>query len=83
VTLAGAYGLGGGLLSFAELLRLELSLQEQGEAIAALGSDSPRSISTATTRPERFAARATATGRVSAVLHILGFDPETAKHQAC
>jgi ATP-binding cassette subfamily F protein 3 len=70
--------------SFAELLRLEHSLQEQGEAIAALGD---RLTQEHLNRYDRDLERFRREGgyemeaRVSAVLHGLGFDPEAAKQQ--
>ncbi|HWA56806.1 MAG TPA: ABC-F family ATP-binding cassette domain-containing protein [Gemmatimonadales bacterium] len=69
---------------FAELLRLEHSLQEQGEAIAARGD---RLTQEELNRYDRDLERFRREGgyemeaRVSAVLHGLGFDPDTAKHQ--
>lgn len=71
--------------SFAELLRLELSLQEQGEAIAALGERlTQEHLNRYDHDLERFRREGgyEMEARVSAVLHGLGFDPETAKHQA-
>jgi len=70
--------------SFAELLRLEHSLQQQGEAIAALGD---RLTQEHLNRYDRDLERFRREGgyemeaRVSAVLHGLGFDPEAAKQQ--
>jgi ATP-binding cassette, subfamily F, member 3 len=71
--------------SFAELLRLELSLQEQGEAIAALGERlTQEHLNRYDHDLERFRREGgyEMEARVSAVLHGLGFDPESAKHQA-
>ncbi len=70
--------------SFADLLRLEHSLQEQGEAIAALGD---RLTQEQLNRYDRDLERFRREGgyemeaRVSAVLHGLGFDPDGAKLQ--
>ena len=69
---------------FADLLKLEHSLQEQGEAIAALGE---RLTQDHLNRYDRDLERFRREGgyemeaRVSGVLHGLGFDPELAKTQ--
>ncbi len=68
---------------FADLLRLERSLQEQGEAIAALGDRlTQEHLNRYDHDLERFRREGgyEMEARVSAVLHGLGFDPE-ASHQ--
>lgn len=70
--------------SFAELLRLERSLQEQGEAIAALGERlTQEHLNRYDHDLERFRREGgyEMEARVSAVLHGLGFDPEASHHQ--
>ena len=69
---------------FADLLRLEQSLQEQGEAIAALGERlTQEHLNRYDHDLERFRREGgyEMEARVSAVLHGLGFDPEAARHQ--
>jgi ATP-binding cassette subfamily F protein 3 len=67
---------------FAELLRLEHSLQEQGEAIGKLGDRlTPEHLDRYDRDLERFRREGgyEMEARVSAILHGLGFDPDESK----
>jgi ATP-binding cassette subfamily F protein 3 len=69
---------------FAALLRLEQSLAEQGEALAALGERvAPEHLDRYDRDLERFRREGgyEMESRVSAVLHGLGFDPAAARRQ--
>ncbi len=69
---------------FADLLKLEHSLQEQGEAIGQLGDRlTPEHLDRYDRDLERFRREGgyEMEARVSAILHGLGFDPDEAKHQ--
>jgi ATP-binding cassette subfamily F protein 3 len=69
---------------FADLLKLEHSLQEQGEAIGKLGDRlTPEHLDRYDRDLERFRREGgyEMEARVSAILHGLGFDPDEAKTQ--